>query len=421
MIAYYFPPMGGSGVQRPLKFAKYLKNFGWEPIVVAPEAGMYHTFDDTLLAELKESSIRVERVENLSLFKSRGKSKRRISHNQFTSAILKWLTSWFYLPDNKKGWIDSAVDKCIQIANKETIHAAFSTAPPYSNLIAARKLKEQTGLPVVMDLRDDWLESHLIRYPTKWHYNKMRKMERDTLTSADHITVVNDYYRDKMMQRLDGSCPGITTIPNGYDKSNFEGLNPAGVTNSFTILYSGLFYGSRKPDWFLTSVRKVMDRNPEFSDLISIQFQGGLENHHWKTINRLDLTSVVTDFGYVNHQVAVQNLINADVLFLTLGDRDFINSVTPGKVFEYMGSGKPILAYIPEGATSELLSHYGASRCAGIKDVEKGADHIESFFHQWKRGSLPQGSSDFAGQFERRETTSALSNVLQNSINDKGK
>lgn len=413
MVVYYFPPMGGSGVQRPLKFAKYLKKFGWEPIVVAPDPGLYHTFDETLAAELEKSGIRVERVKNRSLFGSGKGVKRHLPNRQFISSLLKWVTSWFFLPDNKKGWIDDAVRVCEQIIQKETVRAVFATAPPYSNLIVAQKVKALTGLPVVMDLRDDWLESHLLRYPTTWHFNKMRELELKTLSSADHITVVNSVYQKKIEKRLGSVSPGITTIPNGFDKTNFENTEYSGNNSRFTILYSGLFYESRKPDWLLKSIRLVMDRDPEFKKSIGLQFQGGLSNDHWRTINRLDLAGIVSDFGYVNHQQAVQNLVNADVLFLTVGERSYVDAVTPGKVFEYMGSRKPVLAYIPDGVTRQLLNRYGAARCVGIKDVEKGADQIESLFHLWATGDLPVGDAEFVRQFERKQTAKALTTVLQ--------
>lgn len=404
--------MGGSGVQRPLKFAKYLKRFGWEPIVVTPEPGIYHTFDKSLDRELKDASIRVERVRNSTLFRAGNKGVKPSPINPWKASLLKWITSWFFLPDNKKGWINHAVDRCVEIINKESVSAVFATAPPYSNLIVAKKIKEKTGLPVIMDLRDDWLESHLIDYPTRWHYNKMRAIERRTLTSADHITVVNNFYREKIYDRLGDGCPEITTIPNGFDKENFGQVTSGGDPGIFSILYSGLFYGSRKPDWFLQSIKKVRSRNPDFNDKVQVQFQGGLNQQNWKTINRLKLSDKVADFGYLKHQDAVQNVVNADLLFLTLGKRKYIDAVTPGKVFEYMGSLKPIIAFIPAGVTRSLLDEYGAAISVGIQDVDAGADAIEDFFEKWKRGELPKGNPGFVKQFERLYTTEVLSDIL---------
>jgi len=412
MIAYYFPPMGGSGVQRPLKFAKYLKRLGWEPIIIAPEPGIYHTFDDSLMRELQECTIRVERVSNRSLLSSGKKGAKASPMKPWKRSLLKWITSWFFLPDNKKGWIDDAVKRSVEIINKETISAVFATAPPYSNLIAAKRIKEETGVPVVMDLRDDWLESHLIHYPTRWHYRKMKAIEAETLTAADHLTVVNDYYNSKLRERIGRNCSPVTTIPNGFDKENFEQVVPGGDDSVFSILYSGLFYGSRRPDWFLRSVKKVMSRNPEFRDKVQLRFQGGLDQSHWKTINRLGLTDLIMDFGYLEHQEAIQNLVNADLLFLTLGERNHIDAVTPGKVFEYMGSLKPIAAFIPDGVTRKLLDGYGAARCVGIKDVDSGADILEDFFEKWKQNDLPAGDEEFVKNFERFHTSKVLAGIL---------
>jgi glycosyltransferase involved in cell wall biosynthesis len=404
--------MGGSGVQRPVKFAKYLKKFGWEPIVVAPEPDIYHTFDESLTKELEEASVRVERVPNSTLIRAGKRSINPTPQSPWKASVLKWMTSWFFLPDNKKGWIDKAVTNCLEIIKNEDIDAVFSTAPPYSCLIAAREIKEKTGLPVVMDLRDDWLESHLIHYPTRWHFNKMKRLEKDTLLSADHITVVNDHYKTKIRERLGDSCPDISVIPNGFDKENFDVAHPGISDGTFSILYSGMFYGSRKPDWFLKSVRKVIETNEEFRRCVRLQFQGGLGKSHWKTINEMGLARYIVDFGYLGHQKAVQNVRNSDVLWLTLGQRKHINAVTPGKVFEYMGSRKPILAYIPDGVTRSLLNSYGASRCVGITDVDAGAAAIEEYFEQWKKGKLPTGNVEFVQQFERSNLTKQLAGIL---------
>ena len=399
-------------MQRPVKFAKYLKKFGWEPIVVAPEPDIYHTFDDSLTKELQKASVRVERVKNSKLLKAGKKSLNPSYQKPWKVSLLKWLTSWFFLPDNKKGWIDSAVACSIEIIRSESISAVFSTAPPYSNLIAAKKIKEETGLPVIMDLRDDWLESHLIHYPTRWHYKKMKQLEFSTLTSADHITVVNSYYRSKIQNRLGEMCPEISVIPNGFDKENFEAANSETDSSVFTILYSGIFYGSRKPDWFLKSVKKVMDINSDFKNHIQLKFQGGLNDNHWKTIEKLGLTKYVADLGYLGHQEAVQNVVNADVLWLTLGERKYNDAVTPGKVFEYMGSLKPILAFIPDGETRTLLDNYGASRYVDITDSDSGAEAIETFYDQWKKGELPVGNQNFVQSFERAYLTEQLAAIL---------
>ena len=380
--------------------------------MVAPEPDMYHTFDASLSQELKNSSVRIERVKNSTLIRAGKNSIDPTPLKPWKVSLVKWITSWFFLPDNKKGWIEGAVKRSLEIIDAERISAIFATAPPYSNLIVAQRIKEKTGLPVIMDLRDDWLESHLIHYPTRWHYNKMKKIEAETLSQADHITAVNREYKFKIEERLNKTCPDISVIPNGYDRENFDRAVPAVNDNVFSILYSGMFYGDRKPDWFLQAVKKVMDRNPDFREHIQLCFQGGLNEQQWETINDLGLSDIIFDFGYIEHQEAVQNVVNSDVLFLTLGDRKNISAVTPGKVFEYMGSLKPILAFIPDGITRSLLNDYGAALSVGIKDVEAGADAIEKFFNAWKQNNLPKGDPEFAKLFERSYLTEQLSEIL---------
>ena len=399
-------------MQRPVKFAKYLPKFGWDPIVLAPQPDVYHTFDESLSKEISDASVRVERIENKGLLKAGKKGVNPSPQNPLTASILKLITSWFFLPDNKKGWINDAVDRGIELVKSESVSTIFATAPPYSNLIAAGKIKERTGVPVVMDLRDDWLKSHLIHYPTSWHYRKMEQMEQETLSAANYLTAVNDYYTEGFKERLGDRCPPTSVIPNGFDRENFENLSPAKDSHTFSILYSGLFYGSRKPDWFLKAVKKLMERNSEFAKKIQLRFQGGLSSEHWKTINNLGLTSVVVDYGYLNHQDAVQNLMNADVLFLTLGDRKNIEAVTPGKVFEYIGTKKPILAFIPKGVTHHLLMNYGAATTVGIKDIDAGAEAIEHLFNMWKKGELPEGDEEFSAHFERSHQTRRLAEIL---------
>ena len=172
-------------MQRPLKFVKYLRQYGWNPIVLAPEPGMYHTFDESLERELDEMDIEVHRVKGGTPFhKLGGKSKQVSFIPEWLNKPLRIVSSFFWLPDNKIGWIKPAFAKAHELIAKHSIDAIFSTAAPYSNHIIAAQLKQNTGLPVVMDMRDDWLESHLITYPTGYHKKKMAHIEQATLSKA---------------------------------------------------------------------------------------------------------------------------------------------------------------------------------------------------------------------------------------------
>ncbi|MGF1670356.1 MAG: hypothetical protein ACFCU6_07910, partial [Balneolaceae bacterium] len=184
IVAYYFPPMGGSGVQRPLGLSKYLKNFGWHPTILAPEPGLYHTYDQSLMDEVDKAEIDVIRVEKGTFFQTVGKRKK-ISYNEKLRKLLGSFTNWFMLPDNKKGWIKPAVEEAIKHHKNHNFDVVFATGPPFSNHIIAADFKEETGVPVILDFRDDWLNNHFVSYPTKWHLNKMAVLESDTINKSD--------------------------------------------------------------------------------------------------------------------------------------------------------------------------------------------------------------------------------------------
>jgi len=194
-IVYYFPPMGASGVQRPVKFIKYLPEFGWKPIVLTPQPGAYHTFDQSLVEEVSGEHIQIERVEGKTPFHVAGGNPKEIKIPEKLASILRSISQFFWIPDNKTGWIKPALEKARQIINSTDvdIDLIYSTAPPYSNHLIAAQLKKEFGLPVVMDLRDEWLLSPLISYPTRFHRSKMARIEKKTLATADLVTVINEH------------------------------------------------------------------------------------------------------------------------------------------------------------------------------------------------------------------------------------
>ena len=154
-IVYYFPPMGGSGVQRPLKFVKYLKEYGWNPIVLTPEPGMYQIFDDTLLKEVEETEVEVHRVQGNTPFHLMGSSANNTGLVTGKKAtILRAISRLMFFPDNKKGWIKTGYKKGLELLKSKEIDLIFSTTPPFSNNILAHKLSEETGIPFVIDYRD---------------------------------------------------------------------------------------------------------------------------------------------------------------------------------------------------------------------------------------------------------------------------
>lgn len=411
-IVYYFPPMGGSGVQRPLKFIKYLRDFGWNPIVVCPHPGAYHTFDDSLQQELQPLDIEVHRVEGNTPFHKTGQAKKNIQFPGVLSSLLRWFSSLLYLPDNKKNWIEPGFEKAKELIASKSVDLIFATAPPYSNLMLAKKLKDETGIPVVMDLRDDWVGSHLLNYPTSWHQKKMEQLESDTLTSADQLLTVNQTIADNIFSRISKT---VKVLGHGYDPDDFsEAENLASASpQKLSFLYSGTFYPESGPENFLKAVSELLIKYPDWREVIELQFQGGLHAKHWKLINKLDLTEIVVDYGYVNHDIAVKNLVKADVLWLVVGHQKNSEIISLGKTSEYFATRKPILGLVPDGSAKAMLEKYGNSFIAepyNISGIKESI--IEIMSHREAEKLWPKPDEAYIESFNRKKLTNELAQLF---------
>lgn len=416
--------MGGSGVQRPVKLAKYLPEFGWNPFILVPEPGAYYHFDESLLSEIQSAGISVTRVKAKTLFHAAasvaGGGRVKVQPKEWKTKILSWLTSWFFLPDNKTGWIEPALSEARRLIANHQIEAVIATAPPYSNLMIAAGIRQEFGLPVIMDFRDDWLKSHWISYPTRRHYRRMQHIESSTLADADALTVVNAFYQKSLLERTpEPARSRIYVVPNGYDPADFEEAaiaqpkKPARVASqTFTLLHSGRFYSGIQPDAILRCVQQFLKQYPHHRPQFKLQFQGGLTDAHRRLIAKLGLDDVTEDLGYLPHKQAVANLMKADALFLTLGEIPNIEAVTPGKLFEYIGSGKPVLAFLPEGISRELLTQYDAVFMADLTNAEAQQKALWQLFSDWQQKKLPQPDAAFQRQFSRKTIAAQFAELL---------
>jgi len=420
-IVYYLPPMGSSGVQRPLKFLKYLPTFGWNPVVLAPEPGAYHTYDASLLQEFEALTPETYRVNARTPFHTASNLVSML--DKLPDKIkkgLRSLTSIFMLPDNKKGWIEPALQQARDIIKEKNIQAIFSTAPPYSNHLIAARLKDEFDIPVVMDFRDDWLNSHLIHYATAFHRNRMARMEKQCLTRADVVLAINEAMLNSLESRT--SLKNQTTfevLPQGFDPDDFEKNNTASIQtepDSLNLLYSGIFYHENQPDHFLKAVRRVMDRHPEITGKMKLHFQGGLDNRHQSLIEELGLKDDVKDYGYQPHLIAVENLKKADVLWMQANFRKNNEQVTTSKLYEYVGSRKPILGLVYKGEAQRLLQQYNASFIAPPDDCGQIEETLWTMFKKWKNDEMPEPDQEIISLYNRKYLTSRLSELFDNLV-----
>ncbi|MEQ9310336.1 MAG: glycosyltransferase family 4 protein [Balneolaceae bacterium] len=416
VIVYYFPPMGGSGVQRPLKFIKYLREFGWNPIVLCPEPGAYHVFDESLNNELKSLNVDVHRVEgNTPLHKS---GNRLVSLPSFAERFLRKVSQFFWIPDNKKGWIKPGFKKAKEIISTQKIDLIFSTAPPYSNLVLATMLKKDFDIPIVMDLRDDWLNTHLVKYPTRWHFSKMRTLELETLNQADQIITINELIAESIESRIDNSNK-VEVISHGFDLEDFrDGAINSVDSKKITFLYSGTFYPESGPEMFIEVMALFLEENPTYKDKVVLQFQGNLGNEFDSLFKKYGIQKNVHNFGFIPHLDAVQNLLNADILWLNNSHKKNPQILSLGKTYEYMASKKPIIAMIPKGTLRNTLEKYGAAFISDPENLVDLKNNIEKVIRLFEQNKLPIPDQKFIYNFDRRMLTKRLSSIF-NVISNK--
>ena len=410
VVAYYFPPLGLSGVQRVAKWCRYLPSAGWDVTVLTVEPGAYFAFDDTLLEEVESAGVRIIRTRTLDPTRQGGGRKVVSFPSERRRRLFSWLSGFFFLPDNKRGWTRQALSAWKDICRDGRPDIVFSSAPPYTSFLVGQALARKAGVPHVMDYRDDWLDNPRHDYPTPIHRRIHARMERRLLSSAALVTTINASIRERLLQRSPGS--DVRILPQGFDPADItQGEDQGGVRRAHRrslLVYAGMFYHAQQPDTFLKAVSLVKSRLPESSPGLEARFVGLFPDDKKPLIASLGLEDDVTLTGYKNHHETVGELMEADVLWMTVGRQPGEEMISTGKLFEYMGTGKPILALVPPGEASKALEGYGAAWVCDPDDVEGVASTLEAILKQLDDGTLPVGSPEWIAPFDRKKQAEQL-------------
>jgi glycosyltransferase involved in cell wall biosynthesis len=427
--------MGLSGVQRVTKLVKYLARDGWTVDVLTVRPGGYFAFDESLMEDLAHPGITIHRTGSLDPTRLFG-AKRRITlpaegKRRLASAISQFL----FQPDNKVGWIPFAVRRGRKLMREHSYAAVLASAPPYSALVAARTIARRGGVPFVADFRDDWMGNPRHVYPTPFHRLFSRRLERRVLESAEIVFAINRTIADSLSARAPGAR-SVGVMPQGFDPEDFQraaeltidspggpssdsssdssGDSPGGSARGrFRLLYTGVFYDAQRPDTFLQGLARFRERRPEAKDRVEARFVGLMPDSGLRLSEELGLADVVDIRGYLPHVPAVRELVDADVAWMVVGDRPGAESISTGKLFEYMGSRTPILALVPDGEAAGALRGYGAERICRPDDPEAVAGAIEELYDLWESGELPTGRKDHADRYDRRLQARQIGEMLR--------
>lgn len=418
IVTYYWPPSGGAGVQRWLKFAKYLPESGWEPLIltVAPEFAAYPVKDNSLLEDLS-SLIRVFTTPATNYFSIYNKDQNRIPSAGFANSIdnslkgkvFRFIRGNFFIPDPRRGWNKYAFQKACELIETEGIQNIITTSPPHSTQLIGLKIKKKyPGINWIADLRDPWTEIYYYSqfYPTyisKWID---RTYEKTVLRKTDKIITVGISLK-KLFQSIEKGIENKTeVITNGYDEDDFSGIISSDPP-VFTITYVGTLSDIYPVEGFLKALQSFKEKKNEFI----LRFIGSVVQSQKELIQSVTSDSNREFISYVDHSAAVQFMLNTSVLLLIIPDHRSNKSIITGKIFEYIASGRPIICLGPsDGDAAEIIRTGGYGRTFEYSD-SKG---IYEYLIQLISGkSITQKNSN--AFYSRRELTKKLIPLLINS------
>lgn len=418
VIAYYFPPMGLSGVQRVSKFVKYLPSFGWLPTVLTVSPAGYFAFDSSLEAEMVDERIEIVRTNSLDPTRLFGRRNVVGMPREAVRSRLATLSQFLFLPDNKIGWYPRAVGRGSKLLREAHFDAILASAPPYTVHLIGSALKRRFSTPLVLDFRDDWVGNPRHVYPTPLHEKLQRRLESRAVRSADRVVTINRHIESRLQDRHPELARRRATavISQGFDPDDFSGHPDEPREKRFRLLYAGVFYDAQRPDTMLHAVARFLAAEPAARSALELSFVGMLPRDATRLVQDLAIADVVRDEGYLPHDRVVRRMSQSSVLWMTIGRRPGSEGISTGKLFEYIGARKPILALVPEGEARTTLASHGASFVAEPDDVEGVAGHLSVLYGLWRQDRLPTPDPGFVARYDRRRLTGELVHLCNSLV-----
>jgi len=391
IITYYWPPAGGPGVQRWLKFTKYLPEFGYETFVYIPENPSYPILDETLSKDInpKVKIIKNKIWEPYQLAEKlnpknkayKGGHFEKKENQSFMSRLSIFIRGNFFIPDARKFWVNPSVNYLKEFLKKENIDIIVTSGPPHSLHLIGLKLKKQ--LPTIKwlaDFRDPWtqISYHKELKLTSKAAKKHEDLEREVMQKAD-VILATSYADGEKFKKI--GAKRVEVITNGFEqvKQNVEKEQ-----SHFNITYSGGLEMLRNPIALWKALAQILKENKSFREDLKLNFYGSLADDVKLTIVENGLNKNLVVHGYVSHQESLDAINEADILVLTNFDDEASKGIIPGKLFEYMATGNPILAIGPADADVEkILSKTRAGDYFSHQDITQVKLFILSIYKQW--------------------------------------
>jgi hypothetical protein len=422
IITYYWIPSGGAGVQRWVKFAKYLRQYGWEPIIYTPQNPEYpsidHSFEKDIPADITVLKTPIWEpynvYRNLTGKKNQAINAGFISENKkqgWKDKLSIWIRGNFLIPDPRRFWIKPSVGFLSDYLKENPVDAIITTGPPHSmHLIGMGLKKNFPSLPWVADFRDPWTNIDFYKdLNLTWFADKIHhKLEREVLQKADTVLVVSRGMEEEFAPMRPKKLQVIT---NGYDESDAQ-VGPLTLDGKFSISHIGTLNAARNPRIVWKVLSEICAENVAFKNDLQIQLVGKVDFSVLEDIQSYGLQEQLLKIDYLSHSEAITKQNSSQVLMLLINQSGNAKGILTGKFFEYLAAKRPILAVGPtDGDAAVVLNETGAGVMVDFADEQATKTAILNYYNQYKKGTLGV-QSESVERFSRRSLTGELAGLL---------
>lgn len=420
IITYYFPPAGGPGVQRWLKFVKYLPEFDVQPIVYVPENPTYPIIDEGLIGQISDKVIVLknkiwEPYQLASIF-SKNKTKKISSgifpqkkKQTFLDKTFLWVRGNLFIPDARVFWVKPSVSYLEKYIKENNIDTIVTSGPPHSLHLIGLELKEKLNVKWFADFRDPWttIGYHKALRLSNYAAKKHKKLESKVLNTADTIIVTSKTTKAEFEAIT--SKP-ISVITNGYDIENVEKQT---LDTKFTLAHIGSFLSDRNPPFLWECLVELLNEIPDFKKHLEIKLIGAVSQEVLDAISQFNLREYLNLLGYVSHHEAIAHQKKSQVLLLIEINSEDTKSIIPGKLFEYMVSNRPIIAIGPQGSDfADIIKETNTGVFFDYSEKAKLKSVILDFYNQFLEGKL-QSNGVGLQQYSRKNLTKQLAQLIK--------
>lgn len=426
VITYYWPPVGGSGVQRWVKFAKYLPSEGWQPVIYTPSNPDMGSVDESLLSDIPAKAEIIKRpiFEPYGIYRKLTGSKGQIkieanSGGDGKKSLLKrislWIRSNFFMPDPRCLWIGPSIRFLKKYLKEHPVDIIVSTGPPQSMHLIARGVSLATGIPWIADFRDPWTKIFYFKHLklSRWARKKHFALEQKVLDDATAIVAVSPLVQADFAEMT--STP-VYLVTNGYDESDY--IDAVEPDCGFNVVHTGLLTAEGNPEELWKALGERCRSDAEFASSFKLTLAGKTDAAVLDSIRQAGLTEYMTDLGYIDHNKAVQQQRKASVLILPIREEPETKAILPGKLFEYLAARRPILGVgTGEGAMSVVLKETGAGRIFDWDDSAGISKYVDSLWNTFKAGGVMIPYADIE-KYSRRMTTRKMVELFNSLIHE---